>query len=743
MFLHGFLPDPLNDSPRRRMPWALGFLAVALCSPARATPPVYDHVVIVMEENENYSSIIGNTLEAPYINTLANSGALFTNMRSVTHPSHPNYLELYSGNNQGVTGDGNPSNTPFSTANLGAALRAAGRTFTGYADGLPSAGDIVSDNTFNGYVRRHCPWVWWITATMPTPANRLPPSVHQPFTAFPTNFTQLPTVAVVVPSNPHNMHDGSIIDGDNWLRVNLGAYASWAPTHNSLLVVVWDEDYFQIGTLDQVPMIFIGTNVRNGANAGAWTLHNLLRTLEDMYSLPHAGSAASVAAITGSFLGEKSVVSRRFRYGVNGYTGLHDTMLDGANPSTANGSATSLNVWGASPAAQSLVRFESLFGALSTQVPATATIVSAKLALVTGSANPSASTMNLHRMLLPWTESSTWNSFTGGVSTDGVEALAAPEFTAVPTYSSTATTFDVTASAKAWQGGTANNGWTVQSTGLDSWSWYSREGTSPPTLDISYILTDTLAVSTSALTVAPGGTLASFTVTRSGDGVGAVAVNFATADGTAQAVSDYDATSGTLSWASGELGAKTVQIPITADSTVEGNESFSVVLSGLTGLATFTSGSTVAVIIAEPPIDIWRFQKFGIDANGPAAANAADPDRDGVVNLAEYAFLADPHDGFATANAPDVSAASGALALTFRRNLSATDLTYTVQVSDDLAAWHDGSTYSATGTTASNGYTTETSRTPFSGYEIISVRDNALLSAGTPHFIRLQLTLSP
>ena len=147
--------------------------------------------------------------------------------------------------------------------------------------------------------------------------------------------------------------------------------------------------------------------------------------------------------------------------------------------------------------------------------------------------------------------------------------------------------------------------------------------------------------------------------------------------------------------------------------------------------------------IAEPPIDVWRFQKFGVDANTPDAANAADSDQDGVVNLAEYAYLADPHDGLASANAPLVSVASDALALTFRRNLSATDLTYTVQVSDDLATWHDGSTYSATGTTAANAYTTETSRTPFSGYEIISVSDNTLISLGTPHFIRLQLTLSP
>ena len=109
---HTFFPDrpSLSPSPHGWPLW--GLLAALLCISARATPPVYDHVVIVVEENENYSSVIGNSVEAPYINGLANSGALFTNMRSVTHPSHPNYLEFYSGNNQGVTGDSNPSGTP-------------------------------------------------------------------------------------------------------------------------------------------------------------------------------------------------------------------------------------------------------------------------------------------------------------------------------------------------------------------------------------------------------------------------------------------------------------------------------------------------------------------------------------------------------------------------------------------------------------------------------------------------------
>src|SRR4051812_38649399 len=48
--------------------------------------PRYDHVVIVMEENHGYTSVIGNS-QASYINSLATAGVNFTNMHALTHPS--------------------------------------------------------------------------------------------------------------------------------------------------------------------------------------------------------------------------------------------------------------------------------------------------------------------------------------------------------------------------------------------------------------------------------------------------------------------------------------------------------------------------------------------------------------------------------------------------------------------------------------------------------------------------------
>jgi len=58
------------------------------------TLPSPAHVVVVLEENHAYSQIIGNA-QAPYINSLASQGALFTNSYALTHPSQPNYLDLF------------------------------------------------------------------------------------------------------------------------------------------------------------------------------------------------------------------------------------------------------------------------------------------------------------------------------------------------------------------------------------------------------------------------------------------------------------------------------------------------------------------------------------------------------------------------------------------------------------------------------------------------------------------------
>jgi hypothetical protein len=247
--------------------------------------PRYDHVVIVLEENHSYQEVIGSS-SAPYINnTLAAGGAVFTQSFAIEHPSEPNYLDLFSGSNQGVTDDSCPHT--FGTANQGAQLIAAGDTFAGYSEGLPSAGSTAC--TSGSYARKHNPWVNF---------TNVPSTDNLPFTSFPGSgsFASLPTVSWVVPNLVNDMHDGTIAQGDSWLQTNLGAYAQWAKANNSLLILTWDEDDSSMS--NQIPTIFYGAGVKTGQYSEHITHYNVLRTIEDMYALPYAGAAATATPIT-------------------------------------------------------------------------------------------------------------------------------------------------------------------------------------------------------------------------------------------------------------------------------------------------------------------------------------------------------------------------------------------------------------------------------------------------------------
>lgn len=267
-----------------------GALAVALCAAAHHAAradaatgalPQPDSVVIVIEENKDYSQIIGSD-EAPYINALARQGALFTRSFGLLHPSQPNYLALFSGSTQGVADDSCPH--AFSGDNLGATLLQAGKSFAVYAESLPSVGFAGCEH--RNYARKHNPAPNWQGANLPASANL-------PFYRF--NPQQLPTVSIVVPNQKNDMHSGSIRRGDDWLRVNIDPYVQWAKTHNSLLILTWDEGSKKGD--NRIPTIFVGPMVKPGLYDQRIDHYSVLGTITDLYRLPRIGNSAASAPI--------------------------------------------------------------------------------------------------------------------------------------------------------------------------------------------------------------------------------------------------------------------------------------------------------------------------------------------------------------------------------------------------------------------------------------------------------------
>ncbi len=265
--------------------------------------PTPDHIVILVEENHGYDQIIGSDL-TPYINKLAREGANFTNAHGLVHPSQPNYIGLFSGSLQGVKDDGCiPVVSPFTTPNLGRALIDAGYSFIGYAQSMPEVGFTgctYGKSPLNGsplYGRKHCPWVNWQNAKENGLDGRV---VSLPMTAFPDDFNKLPTVAMVIPDLDHDMHnhggDPKMIRlADKWLKDNLSDYINWAQSHNSLFILTYDED--NDTWANHIPTIFVGEKVKPGNYNDSISLYHILRTVEQMYSLPPSGDAKASAII--------------------------------------------------------------------------------------------------------------------------------------------------------------------------------------------------------------------------------------------------------------------------------------------------------------------------------------------------------------------------------------------------------------------------------------------------------------
>lgn len=252
--------------------------------PAATSLPHFDHIVVAIEENHSYSDIIGAG-DAPYINALAQQGALFTTSHAVSHPSEPNYLALFGGSTFDVTSDACPQT--FTGPDLGSALKAQSLSFTGYSESMPSAGYTACNDSSGGYARKHNPWVNFSDVSAAS---------NQPFARFPSDYSQLPAVAFVVPNLQNDMHDGSVATGDSWLQDNLDGYINWAKANNSLFILTWDED--DGSQSNQIPTLFVGAHVKTGSYSETINHYSVLRTIEDSYGLMPTGNAAGTAAIT-------------------------------------------------------------------------------------------------------------------------------------------------------------------------------------------------------------------------------------------------------------------------------------------------------------------------------------------------------------------------------------------------------------------------------------------------------------
>jgi acid phosphatase len=207
---------------------------------ATSSLPKFGHVVIVAEENTNYSSVTSSSM--PYLSGLINQYGLATEYYANTHPSIGNYFMLTTGqiltNNDSET----PSSFPVSADNVVRELINAGKTWKAYAESLPSVGYLGGNTTSGGgqYYVRHVP-IAYLTDVQNSSTQR---QNLVPFTQFAQDLatSNLPNYSFITPNGCNDAHDCGLGTADNWLKTNIDPLMKNAAFQkDGLLIVVFDE----------------------------------------------------------------------------------------------------------------------------------------------------------------------------------------------------------------------------------------------------------------------------------------------------------------------------------------------------------------------------------------------------------------------------------------------------------------------------------------------------------------------
>ena len=137
-----------------------------------------------------------------------------------------------------------------------------------------------------------------------------------------------------------------------------------------------------------------------------------------------------------------------------------------------------------------------------------------------------------------------------------------------------------------------------------------------------------------------GGDTGALSISRTGDVSQAVTI-LLDYTGTASNGIDVTMLPASILLSAGQAST-TLVVTALADDISEGDETLNVVVLS-NALYVVNAPSIASVTIQDTPIDNWRFNRFGTNANADVAADMADPDQDGWVNLMEYALGGNPN----------------------------------------------------------------------------------------------------
>lgn len=270
------------------MLWALG---------AFGGTPQSKHVVLVVEENHSFDSVITQG-GMPYLKSLAEKYTLLTNYYGNHHPSIGNYFKMTTGQTIS-TKDGYSGTVPYE--NIVSQLIAANKTWKAYGDSLPEQGYIGGSS--GEYAKKHFPAAYFdVVRNDPAQRKNLVP-VEQ-FIAD-LRGEGLPDFSMLIPNLDHDAHDGTLKDADDWLKRYIPALLENPDFQkDGVLIITFDESFKNDPDHGggHITTVVIGPLVKEQFTDATFYQHeSLFVTLEEMLGLPRLKLVENVPAFTNAF----------------------------------------------------------------------------------------------------------------------------------------------------------------------------------------------------------------------------------------------------------------------------------------------------------------------------------------------------------------------------------------------------------------------------------------------------------
>lgn len=268
-------------------------------TPVPSLVPRFSHIVIIVFENQEYGSIIGNP-QMPFFNQMAQQYTLLNQHYAIRHPSLPNYIAMVSGDTFGI--EVNNPKILIEAPSLPDLFKEAGISWKTYQESMTSRCGI-EDNL--EYVRKHNPFVWF-KSVIEDPACE---EHIVPLEQLQKDFDDgtLPQFIFITPNLCHSIHDHtsrpecSHKNADDWLKPLVEGLLQYpAIEKDGLIILTWDEGQGEHTCCNlltgggRIPTVFISPLAKNGfIDETPYTLYSILRLISESWGLPLLKNAAS------------------------------------------------------------------------------------------------------------------------------------------------------------------------------------------------------------------------------------------------------------------------------------------------------------------------------------------------------------------------------------------------------------------------------------------------------------------